>query len=295
MTPQGQSFEVLFWAMVFGPAVLLAVVAAFTRRSWLIWGIGALLATLITLLLADELGATYWSGLADRGYSLSSIAAFRAAGAAGAVTLVLIVLMALTRVRPAREPVQRQEPTSAATEIGVSGKAEISRVPAEVFATLLTEEQLDAAVEADAEGDRVRVQRRGGGILGHLPRLQATEVAMLARKGGRLKFWVTECSPGADGETGRVQVAYEESSRGARIPVEAAASTAEPAIIPASRGEALGLASPLPARQTGSAAVPTRSAEADVASQLATLASLKASGALSEVEFDAAKRRVLQI
>ncbi len=291
MTPQGQTLEMLFWVMVFGPSILLAAVAAFTGRSWLIWGVGALLATLILLLLADEIGASYWNGLAERGYDGDFIAAARAASTAAAVTSILLAFMILTRTRPAAEPVSRQEPAGTAPAIGVSGTAELGRVPPEVFATLLAREQLDAVLEAEADGDRIRLQRRGGGTLGFLPRLQGTEVAMLARKGGRLKFWVTECLPGAADEPGRVEVAYEESARGSRIPVETASSATTPATVLAPVG-----ASPPPTtlrREPVAEAAPP--AGGNIASQLATLASLKDSGALSEAEFDAAKRRVLQL
>lgn len=300
MTPeQGQPFELLFWAMVFGPGLLLAVTAAIFRRSWILWGLGGVLATLLTLLLADQIGASLWTALAERGYSGSFVAAARAITAAGAVTLVMLILMALTSRKPPVETPVRQEPISPGALPGIAGRVEMARVPPEVFAVLLANEQLDPVLEADPEGDRIRVQRRGGGVLGYMPRLQGMEVSMLARKGGRLRLWVADRQAGGPGEPGVVQLAYEESLRGAGIPVEMPGE-AIVAVVPAAQVQTQ--PGPMMAAAGGTVVtmpraagpVPVAQPRSDIASQLATLASLKSSGALSEAEFDAAKRKVLQ-
>lgn len=305
MTPeQGQPLELLFWGMVFGPGLLLAAIAVAFRRSWILWGLAGLLATLVTLLLADQIGASLWAALAQRGYSGSFVAAARAITAGIVVTLAMLILMAFTRQKPVTAPPARQEPISAVALPSVAGRVELDHVPADVFAVLVANEQLEPVLESGVDGDRIRVQRRGGGVLGHLPRLQGMEVAMLARKGGRLKMWVADRQTTSPVEPGVVQVAYEESARGIAIPVEgvgqsAAATVPTPAFQPDFKPQSPGrpmiaagggtvvamprAAGPLPATQTRS----------DIASQLATLASLKASGALTEAEFDAAKRRVL--
>lgn len=301
MTPStGQPFELLFWAIVIGPGLFLALVAAMFRRSWILWGVGGVLATMLAVLLAEKVGQPGWGALAERGYSQAFVSAVRAATAAGAVTLLLLLLMSLTRPRPLSEPPMRQEPVNMPPAAGIAGRAEILRVPAEVFVDLLAAEQLEPALEAGSDGDRIRVRRRGGGTVGYLPRLQGMEVAMLARRGGRLRMWIADRQAGRPGEPGVVQVAYEETPRGQIIPVEApaqgapaaAAATAhaeaEPAVVGGAGPEAV-----LPDRQP--LAPTTGAARGDIASQLATLASLKFSGALSEAEFEAAKRKVLQI
>lgn len=306
MTPeQGQPFELLFLVMVFGPGVLLAVIAAIFRRSWILWGLGGVLATLVTLLLADQIGASLWAALSERGYSGSFVAAARAIAAVGMVTLTMLILMALTRRKPVVETPARQEPLTPGAHPGVGGGAELTRVPADVFAALVANEQLEPVLEAGVEGDRIRVQRRGGGILGHLPRLQGMEVAMLARRGGRLKMWVADRQANAPVEPGVVQVAYEESARGSSVSVEPLEPSGAPPLPPSAfqpernaqpQGRPLiaaggGTVVALP-RAGGPVSAPQ--ARSDVASQLATLASLRASGALTEAEFDAAKRKVLQ-